>query len=314
MDVQVQKIRNAHYIKLCKGAEWAEDCFKNGKIRFGWSYIEGVEDINNRRWDIIETQVRNYFEGKKNGATQDYEALKRICEATEQDIFITFHKGIMYWCCPSDSPIEQDSTSKYRKCITGWSNKSINENSKVLFINDISGKITKTQGFQATSCQFKSDQVEILERIINGNPNPIVLEIEKKGDEIIELIESLIEHLYWKDCEILADLIFQRSGWQRNSIHGGNMEFMDMEYIEPITNYRYIVQVKSGADFNGFKDFLDGLNSKEFHKGYFVVFNPKLALCNYVNERTDIELIFGKKLAKMIFDLGLVSWLLKKSY
>jgi hypothetical protein len=307
--------KNAYYIKLGKGADWANDCFKNGIIRIGWDYVPNIVDLNNRNWDSVRLLVKKYFDdnGKKNGATQDFNALKLFCEATEDDIFITFHKGKLYWCTPANSLIEKDNISKFRQTKISWSCNTFDEPSTIIHSNDISGEVSKMQAFQGTYCQFNTKQLEIIKRIINHIPNPLVADILEKREEICMQIEILIKDMYPKDCEILADLIFQRNGWQRVSELGGNMEFADMVYLDPITNDRYAVQVKSGANLLVLNNYEEALENREYRKLFFVVFNPEINLKNRPDKHEKTEILLGNKLAKMIFDLGLLKWLLAKS-
>lgn len=309
--------KKAYYIKLGEKGAWAEDSIEKGIVRIGWNKVN-FNDLVNNNWEIIKNSIRQDFSerGKKTGSTQDYEALNRFCEATINDVFITFYKGKMYWCNLNDSFIEQDNISKYRKTIDGWHCSPINKSEKIFYSNEISGKISKTQAFQATLCQYKSEEIKVINRIINGIPNPVVKEIESNKDIILEKIEQLLQDLHWKDCEILADLIFQQSGWRRISMSGGSMEFVDMEYVEPINNYHYAVQVKSGAKSTDVDDYSKELEDRSFEKMFFVVFNPDKSINeelqrNYQDKR--MEILYGKRLANYIFDLGLLLWLLKKS-
>lgn len=312
------KFNNAYYIKLGRKAKWANECLENNIIRIGWDVIKNIEDLNNGKWDKVKSLIENEFQkkGKKNGATQDYNALYNFCNATGNDIFITFHKDKFYWCIPKNGPIEIDSKSKFRRTKDGWKNTPVNDSTKVLLTNEVSGKISKTQAFQATLCTYKDeDDIKIIHRIINGLPNPIVEKIKQHKNEILKLTEELIKNLHWKDCEILTDLIFQQSGWQRISMQGGSMEFLDMEYLEPITNYRYAVQVKSGASLTDVKKYQKNLEGRNFEKMFFVVFNPDKSLNNSSQSlnRTNFKVLFSKELAEYVFDLGLLNWLINKS-
>lgn len=235
-----------------------------------------------------------------------------------QDVFITFHKGLLHWCNLDDSPVEEDLTSKFRKTKNGWSCKSLNDSTKALSSNDISGRISKTQAFQGTLCRYKDtekdNEVEIINRIINGSQNPNVEKIKKFKYEISKLTIELLQHLHWKDCEILSDLIFIQSGWRRVSMQGGSMEFTDMEYFDPINNEKYAVQIKSGASKKDFEKYEKDFSNRGFRKLFFVVFNPDISLANLKTERSEVEILSGDKLAALIFDLGLLEWVLKKSF
>jgi len=309
------KIEKAHYIKLGKGAQWADECFEKGIIRIGWNNIEGVDEINLKKWDKIESKIKQYFEreNKKNGATQDYKTLRRICEANQDEVFITFHADRMYWCQAMNGLVEMDTESKFRRCLNGWSNEPIGGR-KPFFISDISGYLTKTQGFQGTSCLLDQEQTNILRRLINNKKKDSTEKVESLKLEIIETTVELFKDLYWKDCEILADLIFQRCGWQRVSLHGENMKSIDMQYIEPISGNRYDVQVKSGANNKIFEEYVSEYKNHQTSKFYFITFNPDKSLMGVASNNPKIEILYGEKLANLVFDLGLLDWILRKSY
>lgn len=307
--------KRAYFIKLGTQGCWAKDSIDNGYARIGWKNVD-LNYINNGNWDVIKKVVKRDFDErrKKNGATQDYEALKRFCEATKQDVFITFHNGFMYWCSLDDSPVEQDDTSKFRRTKNDWSNNQAKDFGRLLYSNEISGEISKTQAFQGTICQFKEKEVDIINRIINNLSNPDVAQIQIYKHEICKLTTKLLKDLHWKDCEILTDLIFIQSGWRRVSMQGGNMEFTDMEYFDPINNEKYAVQIKSGANKSDFLEYEKKFKDRGFRKLFFVVFNPDDSFAGFKTDRNDVELLFGEKLSTMIFDLGLLEWVLKKSF
>lgn len=317
-------IKKAYYIKLgSKNDKWEDECIKKGTIRIGWSVVKNIDYINNWNSKEIERLIQLDYKtrGKKNGATQDFNALKLFCEATEEDIFITFYKSKMYWCNPSNEPLKrydensQTDFTKVRETKNGWKCSPINNPEKIFHSNEISGQISKTQAFQGTFCSFTEKELEIINRLINGIPNPVVKKIKKHREKIIRSIVKLLKELHWKDCEILTDLIFLHSGWRRISMSGGSMEFIDMEYEEPINNYKYAVQVKAKANKNDIEKYIKNLEGRHFEKMFFVVFYPDESIKKeYQMNQNNLEIIDGEKLANYIFDLGLLNWLLKKSW
>ncbi len=305
---------NAYYIKLGKKGKWVEESLSKGIARIGWDSVT-IEDIQRQNWEDIRCKIENGYisSGKKNGAKQDFNALRRFCDATVYDVFITFYKGKMYWCNFDNSPIESDSISKYRRTLNGWSCKTVNEIKSILYANEISGEISKTQAFQGTLCRFNERETYVIERTLNGTLNPNVESILNYKTKIVELISELLKELHWKDCEILTDLIFLQSGWRRTSMKGGSMEFTDMEYYDPINNERYAVQIKSGANEKDFDDYKKRFIGRDFRKLFFVVFNPDKSIFTVKNDSSEVEILYGEKLSTLIFDLGLLEWIMKKS-
>ena len=313
--MEIAEFKNAFYIKLGSKGRWAEDSISKRIVRIGWSKVK-VDDIINGNWDRIRNIIKQDYDerGKTKGSTQDYNALKRFCDATIEDVFITFYDGKMFWCNLVEGPVEQDEISKFRRTKNGWSCHPINNPDKSLHSNDISGEISKTQAFQGTLCRFSEREEKIITRILNENSNPHVTYIQDCKEKIcIETVE-LLKELHWKDCEILTDLIFIQTGWRRVSMQGGTMEFTDMEYFDLINNEKYAVQIKSGAKKKDFEIYEEKLGNRGFRKLFFVVFNPDNSIADLKNDRSDIEILYGKKLAELIFDLGLLGWVLNKFF
>lgn len=299
--------KNAFYLKLGKGGKWEEELKKGSKARIGWQNVD-IIDIQNENWDNIRDSINKEFEnnGKSRGATQDFNALKLFCDATEEDIFITFSDGKLYWCQLENTQIQKDDISKYRTTKVKWSSTDIK--GKTLFINQISGRISKTQGFRATLC--KVEEKESLRRIINAEIPQIVEQIQLKKNSLCESLLIALKDLHWKDLEILADLVFRQSGWRRISLSGEQMKYIDMELIDPITKEKFQVQVKASATKQNFEEYAEKFSSQSFSKLFFVTFNPDSSLIKYKNEYDNVQLLKGLELTELIIDLGLTNWVL----
>lgn len=301
--------KRAYYLKLGESGAYETELNDGIKARIGWKNID-IADIITNNWNRIFSDIKKDFQdrSKNTGWTNDYNALKTFCEITENDVVITFANSKLYWCKLSNEPIQKDNISKFRNTQLKWSSQNIF--GKELYINEISGKITKTIGFKATLCNI--DEIETLKRIINGERNPIVIEIENKKNEIIHLLLEALSNLHWKDFEILTDLIFRQSGWQRISMLGESMKYADLELEDPITKDKYQVQVKASAGINEFEEYAKNFINSNFRKLFFVVFQPKNELINYKHNYENIQILTGIELCKMIIDLGLMNWVLNR--
>ena len=88
-------------------------------------------------------------------------------------------------------------------------------------------------------------------------------------------LKPLIQSLSWKDFELLVDLIFTSSGWQRISVVGKTEKYIDIELISPVNNKRAFVQVKSQSTFNEFEIYKSKFNNmKQYDEMYYVVHTP----------------------------------------
>jgi hypothetical protein len=83
--------KNAYYIKLGGGGIWEEDSIGTGKLRFGWQY-QTLRDINKRRWDAIEAQMRAGTDNQ-GLAMRALHGLQMITESDRDDVWITFHNS-----------------------------------------------------------------------------------------------------------------------------------------------------------------------------------------------------------------------------
>ena len=298
---------NAYYINLGEKGIWRESSIQENKIRIGWTNIS-LFDINEKKWNIIECQIQKDSKNKAS-ATSDFNALKSIIESTDEDIWITFHASKLWWCKVGESKIYEDHISKFRKIKGKW--EDCNKNGKPLIINQMSGKLTKTQGFRGTACKFEAK--EELNRVLNDRPCPEYQEISEAKTTLINAVAIGLSTLHWKDFEILVDLIFRNSGWRRISLLGKAMKYVDMVLEEPITGDLYQVQVKSSAAKSDFEEYLKQFSSKDYRKLYFVVHSPAADLNNYRPPLgKNVELILPNRLAGMVVELGLINWLMEK--
>lgn len=307
--MQTIDFKRAFYLKLGEQGKWEDDLKDGNKARIGWSDID-INDIQKKDWAKIRKEIENDFiiRGKKNGATQDFNALKSFCEATDDDIFITFYDGKLYWCVLDNTSAQEDRISKFRTTKIKWTCTAID--GKTLFINQISGRISKTQGYRATLCSI--DEHITLKRIINSEKSPIIDQIKQKKSELCEYIQKAFVELHWKDLEILADLIFRQSGWRRISMVGGKMKYIDLELEDPITKDLYQVQVKASAGKQEFEEYTEQFTGLGYKKLFFVVFNPDSSLLKLQSCSENVELLTGQVLAELIIDLGLLNWVTQK--
>lgn len=302
------KFDNAYYIKLGRGGEWERSSLEGKKIRIGWKE-QSLDDINNGRWDIIKKQIEEQIQDR-GAATRDFQALKNIVESTENDIWITFYMSKLWWCKPGEKTIYEDHISKYRKVKECW--RDTNINGEPLLINAIPGYLAQIQGFRATVYKVRYNNE--LRRLLNSQPSSEYKAISDAKISLVQKVENAIRALYWKDFEILVDLIFRNSGWQRLTFIGKSQKYVDMELKELITGDLYQVQVKSRANLTDFIDYANQFSSTYYRKLYFIVHTPEEDLINYQrsSDNTNIELLLPQRLAEMVVDSGLLTRLMNK--
>lgn len=306
-------IKNAYYVKLGRGDEWAEDSIQNGLIRIGWRE-QTIDDINNWRESVIREKILSARKQRglpisKVAVSNEVSALSKIVHSTPDDVWIAFHRSYMWWCRVAETEIEEDDTSKYRKVEGEWHNVDIK--GTLLIIDRIPGRLSTIQRFSGTICSLDETKVDDLRRLLNDQPSAEFQSISRAKKDLIQQVEKGLSLLHWKDFEILVDLIFRNAGWRRVSVIGESMKYVDMELEEPITGDLYQVQVKSDANIADFKKYAEQFTEGDFRRLYFVVHNSK-AKWEDAPQYKSVELILQEQLAQMVVDFGLVNWLLKR--
>lgn len=301
------EFKNAYYIKLGSEGQWEESSIDEGKIRIGW-VGQSLDDINARNWDKIREQLENEI-STKGAVTRDLNALKKIALTTPDDIWITFYKSHLWWCRVDSGKFKKDKDSKFRLLSENWSNKDSASNPMI--ISNISGKLSKIQGFRGTICDVK--EIEYLKRLLSNQPSNEFVQIEEDKNILTRAVSESIRLLHWSDFETLIDILFTRAGWQRISSVGKTQKFIDMEYREPVSGKLYQVQVKSSSGMKEYLDYASKFCNERFEKLYYVVHsNPDGKLPTLSQNHPDVELLMADKIAKMVIDLGALGWLMEK--
>jgi hypothetical protein len=302
--IRAGKIRNAYYIKLGRGGKWEDDSIRRGLMRIGWSELP-LSDIN-EHWEAVERQIRARS-ANPSAATNDINALRAIATSTEEDVWITFHASRLWWCRLAAGLIETDSYSKFRRTVGGWSDCDIH--GRQLLIASTPGILSQLQGFRGTVCKVR--QRDTLLRLLNAEASPARQGVMKARAALVNEVQAALGGLHWKDFETLVDLLFRQAGWRRLSVLGETMKFADLELMEPVTCERYQVQIKSSADASDLKEYRKHFDGQGFRKLFFVVHSPSDNLAQ-MSSSDEVELVLPTRLAEMVVDAGLVSWLLAK--
>ena len=136
-------------------------------------------------------------------------------------------------------------------------------------------------------------------------------EVERAVAAIQELKASVVEMVKLlgpKDFENLVDLVFSISGWRRLGVVGKTQKTLDLDLLLPSTGERAFVQVKSKTNQAEFDEYVAQFEALETFDRMFFVFHSG-------NAQTDDErvtVIGPDKLAEMVVDAGLATWLVRK--
>ncbi len=298
----------AFYVKLGRGGIWEGESIRTGKLRLGW-LRQSLEDINARRWNLIEQQLREELRGRPPGvATTDLNGLRTIVESRLDDIWITFYGAKLWWTRLASTPVEEDEVSKFRRTDQLWSDQD--SNGRLLVVNDLPGKIAQIQGFRGTVCRVKYP--DLLYRMLNGTRSPLAEAISSGRATLGQDLARAITELHWKDFETLVDLVFRAAGWVRISVLGQHAKAYDLELREPITGDRYVVQVKSRATLSDLLTTGGSFSAEDYRRVFFVVHSPARDLVNAVNLPRHIEVVSPERLGVLAMDAGLAGWIESK--
>lgn len=297
------------YIKLGHGGCWEKSCIEeDGTVRLGYASPLHKECLDGN-W----TKVREFWlkerAGSETAASNDVGQIKDFYELSEQDIWITFYKRRMYWCRAAREVVELADGTRVRKAIGGWSCKdAIGAN---LSVESIDGRVTKVQGFRGTICGVSMP--EYLVSKIGGESQPDVLAAKESLRRLEGDVEALIKGLWWKDFELLVELIFSRAGWQRMSVVGKTEKEIDLDVVLPVSNRRAFVQVKSQTSPAEIKSCYESyLAYDQYNEMYMVFHSLHGELAQVGTEAENLHLWDCARLASLVVRSGLVEWLIAK--
>ncbi|BFI96222.1 MAG: hypothetical protein RSP_17320 [Rhodanobacter sp.] len=293
----------AYFIKLGEGGEWEPSCLAEGVLKFG--YRETPQELClSGEWD----QVKAFWTVKRKGnagtASNDTRQIRAFFETNAHDLFITFSKGYLWWCQPTGTPIvtEEDGGVRMRPTVDGWRNTSLA--GEPLLISRLSGKLTKTQMYKGTICDVV--ERDYLLRRINDEQTPELVAAEASEKDLLRHILAMIRLLIPKDFELLVELIFSNSGWQRQTRTGGTQKTIDLDLLLPSTRERAFVQVKSETNTKQFDTYAMQFAATDAHARMFFVWHT-----GTVNREPprNVTLWGPDIIASKVLDAGLLAWL-----
>lgn len=292
------------YIKLGRGGDWEAESLRDGVLRFG--YREAPHDLCVRGdWQAV-WEAMKVVPGDAGAATRDVNQIRACYESDEQSIFITFVGGLLYWARPT-GPVEiLEDRSHRRATLDGWRNTSIG--GARLSADRLSGRFLKVQMFRGTICDVQA--ADYLLRKLGDQLSPEVAAAEEAERALVTAIVDLMRLLTWQDFELLVDLVFSTSGWRRVSQVGRTQKTIDLELVLPSTTERAFVQIKSQATPAALNDYVDRLAQADAYDRMFFVWHT--GDLPEGDRQTDVILLGPQKLARMVLDAGLSSWLREK--
>lgn len=295
----------ALYIKLGRTGSWETESLKEGILRFDCNETP-YEAAKSGDWDTVK-EYWTKFRQNVGTATKDVTQARNFFEASEDTLWITYSSGYLWWCFAKPGVKKHpDGGGHYRDTLGGWSKTDIH--GKELTMDKLSGNLLKLQAYRGTIC--KATPFDYLIRKVNGQLLPEVQEAANAEAEMISKLVPLMKLLTWQDFELLVDLVFSSSGWRRIGQVGKTQKTVDLELMLPSTAERAFVQIKSSTNKKDLEECIKlHRDSAAYDRMFFVWHSGNVG---DLNDEDDIVLIPPDRLAKMVFDAGLSSWLREK--
>ncbi len=306
MTIQPIKPTTALFIKLGQGGGWEKDCIATGTLRVGFH-----EFYHN---DLIAGNyalVRNYYKTRTSApwVTMYENQIKYFYETDDTVLWITFYNQKLWWCFADKIFKGQGTELKLRYVKDQWRCTDIL--GQELLVDNLSGQLLKTQGFQSTICRVEA--FTYLVNKINGKEIPEIRDVKKDIENLKSSISKIIVKLGPKDFEIFVDLIFRQTGYQRTNVIGGPQKTKDIELLSPVTNERILVQVKCSSSFKQYEDYETYFSEMKGYDRFFYVVHTSdklLAVHRPINSKITIWKL--DVLSDLTINTGLTSWVINK--
>lgn len=301
----------ANYIKLGEKGSYEQFCFKNGVIALGFYEVPYENSFNPET--VYETFSK--LGHRQHTCTAYKNQVASFYNSDEQTLWFTLADGKLWWCFAEpdvkyigEDKIKSPNGSRHLQTIDGWHDSDINGDP--LLIPHLNGNLTKISGYQGTICTLDNDRREYLLNRINGKEAPQILKAHENKESILSSIVDMMRMLNPKDFELLVELVFAQSGWQRLNTSGGSQKTVDIEMYLPSTGEYAFAQVKSETNQKQLEKYESALEQRDETYMFYVYHTTAKPL---VATTSRTRLIDEIRLADMVLNAGLFDWLLKKA-
>jgi len=302
------------YIKLGEGGSWEKECLEKGIVRigFGTAQSERFQLCQSGRWnDLPESFIA---EGRvKATATRFTNELRLFFEDDGSILWITFVGERLCWGMVDRAKpaIHADGNGVWRPIRDGWQRTDLH--GEQLTKDRLSGVLTKLTAYRGTSCNVDKNQMaeravsDYVIRRVNGEKTPEVERALAASKEMKATAIPLMKLLGPRDFELLVDLVFTTSGWQRLSVVGKMEKTRDLDLILPSTGERAFVQVKSKTTSKELAKYVAKIEDGPYDRMFYVFHSGEAE-----TDDPRVTVIGPEQLADLVMDAGLVSWLIRK--
>lgn len=302
------------FIKLGVKGCWERPCLIEEEPTIRLDYKSPHHEASlAKNWDVVTEYWLSVRTGEHRvgTVTRDIKQITDFYELDSNTLWITFYNRKLWWCFAQPEVLELKDKSRIRHTVSGWSCKDIR--GRELTVQNLDGRVTTVQGFRGTICGIQDGVKDYLINRINGANTKDVDDALGYLADLTDSIKRLIKGLWWKDFELLTDLIFSQEGWQRTSELGKTQKSIDLDMLSPVTGRRAYVQVKSRADLPTLRTSIEEFEAMEaFDEFFFVVHTTDVGIQNYANDDPRIHVMDLDRIAALVINAGLVRWLINK--
>lgn len=308
------------FIKLGESGDWEYKCI-NEDHTIKLDYSKGENEIHNACLRGDWERCRTFWEKQKPKATSttitnDIRQIKDFYELDENTLWITFYGKKLYWAFCSKDIVEESDFTRTRKVISNngeWSCKDAK--GRELSVDNLDGRLTQVAGYRGTICNVHFKKYLI--RRINGELLEEAEKANKALDNLKIKVEELIKGLWWKDFELLTDLVFSRLGWQRYSVLGKDQKWIDLDLYSLSIQKHVAVQIKSNSNRKELEQYTSKLEGE--YRGYYALYYVCHSGLDNLSEDEykeyqdrNVKIINCKQMAELVVSAGLVEWLINK--
>jgi len=302
------KAKDVKFIKLGRSGGWEERCIESDKpmIRLGFDNPHHQKCLEGD-WDFIN---RYWLESKTKGkATETTNQIRDFYTQPKETMWITFYKRKLFWCFAKEAVIQLEDGSRVREVDGEWNSCSVK--GEPLYVENLSGKLTKVQMFRGTICSVKESNY-LLKRI-NSIELPEIQQAKDALNNLVSCVKPLIKNLGWQDFELLVDLVFSNAGWQRVATLGKVEKSIDLDVISPVTGRRAFIQVKSQSSKDEFEEYIQQFEGMPQYDEMYYICHTGTSVLGEVFLPNNVQFIGLDHMAELTVNAGLVKWLITKA-
>ena len=320
--------KSVRYIKLGEGGKFWDICRDKNIMVLGYkcAHPSLQPALSSDDWDTVSRRIKDLLNPKSEGkVTEATNSIRTFFSDKGNFLWITFAEGRLWYGVTDESlPKSLSSISAdfdqnyevYRPLKHGW--LSLDINGQPLFESDLRGSLTKTAAYRGTICKITLANEAYIKDRLRGKESASLNVAREAKAQLVASAKPLIKTLQPNEFETLIELIFSRYGWIRTTSVGGNQRTTDLDLINPITEDKAFVQVKSQAGQNELNDYVSRLihEKPDFKRLYFVVhtIRGKDLVCPTLKSSSAEVLVWDiDDVAKRVVQLGLIDWVFDKT-